>query len=108
MWTKVTLSPPPSPPSDPHFNPPRTYEYTLLYDDSGSRCGIAVKGDVSGWAFEKLCQQEDISHDPGDTRTEKVRWVPVRKGEIPKKSLMPVGKDGSEKEAFTATYLDLR
>jgi len=105
---EIQLPSPPTGPRDPHTNPPRSFEYEVLYDDSGTRCGLMAKGDVPGWAMETLCKQEGVRYDPGDTRTEKVRWVPSASGEDVKRWLMPVGRDEDERGAFLATYIDNR
>ena len=106
--TEIQLPSPPTGPGDPHTNPPRTFEYEVLYDDSGTRCGLMAKGDVPGWAMEKLCKREDVGYDPGDTRTEKMRWVPAREEEKVKRWLKPVSPDADPRGAFTATYIDHR
>lgn len=106
--TEVTLASPPTGPGDPQFNPPRSFEYEVLYDDSGTRCGLMAKGDVPGWAFEKLCKREDVKYDPGDTRRTKVRWVPAREDESVKQWLKPVRRDADPRGAFMATYIDHR
>lgn len=105
---EATVSAPPTGPGDPHTNVDRHVEYEVLHDDGGHRCGIMVKGDQPGWMMEKLCHREGISYDPGEERTEKVRWVPARPEEKVGRWLKPVGRDADPRGAFLATYIDLR
>jgi len=101
----VILPAPPTGPGDPHTNPSREFEYSVLHDAGGRRCGLMAKGDVPGWAMEKLCQREGVQYDPGDTRTEKVRWVPARRELGVSRWLKPVPEHGDDRGAFLATYI---
>jgi len=105
---KIRIAAPPSAPSDPHAETDTTVEYEVLHDSSGHRCGIVAKGNQSGRVMEKLCRHEDVTYDPGDTRTGRVRWVPARKEQAVERWLLPVENGAPQQGSFLATYIDNR